>query len=156
MWCYICASSINCQALCLVLDALTWLSPNFCDLDAYIPVAEDTRPKCGWFSNPTSPNPLGCFADFVFFLISTQIPVDDVHISFIYPSTWATGFPSDSVVKNLPANAGDAGSIPWVRKTPWEGNGNPFQYSCLGNPMDREAWKAIVHGVTKSQIRLSD
>ena len=75
--------------------------------------------KCGWFSNPTSPNSLCCFADFVFFLISTHTPVDDAHISFIYPSTWDTGFLSDSVVKNLPANAGDAGSIPWVKKTPW-------------------------------------
>ena len=38
---------------------------------------------------------------------------------------------------------------PWVGKTPKEGSGNPFQYSCLGNPMDREAWKAAIHGVTK-------
>ena len=45
---------------------------------------------------------------------------------------------------------------PWVRRILWRGNGNPLQYSCLGNPMDREAWQAIVHGVAKSQRRLSD
>ena len=55
------------------------------------------------------------------------------------------GFPGDSVVKNLPANAGDEGSIPVSIKSPGEGNGNPLQYSCLGNPMDREAWQPAVH-----------
>ena len=63
------------------------------------------------------------------------------------------------MVKNLPANvgnAGDAGLTPgWVR-CPGEGNGNPLQYSCLGNPKDRGSWQATVHGVTKSQTRLSD
>ena len=58
------------------------------------------------------------------------------------------------MVKNLPANAGDArdaGSIPGSGRSPGEGNGNPLQYSYLGNPMDRGAWQATVHGVTKSQ-----
>ena len=60
------------------------------------------------------------------------------------------------MVKNSPASARVLGLIPgWVR-SPGEGNGNPLQYSCLGNPMDREAWWAIVHGVTKSQTRLRD
>ena len=57
------------------------------------------------------------------------------------------------VVKNLPANAGDArdaGLIPGLRRFPGIGNGIPFQYSCLGNPMGRGAWWAIVHRVTKS------
>ena len=58
------------------------------------------------------------------------------------------GFPGGSVVKNTPANAGDAGSIP-VGRYPGEGNSNPLQYSCLGNPMGRGAWLATVHGVTK-------
>ena len=53
-------------------------------------------------------------------------------------------------------NAGDLDSIPELGKAPGEGSGNPFQYSCLGNPMDRGVWRAVVHGVTKSQIRLSD
>ena len=44
---------------------------------------------------------------------------------------------------------------PWVGKIPWRGNGNPLQYSCLGNPMDRGAWWATVHGVTKNWTQLS-
>ena len=59
------------------------------------------------------------------------------------------GFPGGSVVKNLPANAGDMGLIPDLGISPGEGNGNPLQYSCLGNPMDRGAWQATVHGVAK-------
>ena len=55
------------------------------------------------------------------------------------------------MVKNLPANAGDMGSIPGLGKSPGGGNGNPLQYSCLENPMDRGAWWATVHGVIKSQ-----
>ena len=58
------------------------------------------------------------------------------------------------MVKNPPANAGDirdAGLIPGPGRSPEEENGNPFQYSCLENPMNRIAWWATVHGVTKSQ-----
>ena len=55
------------------------------------------------------------------------------------------------VVKNLPANAGDVGLIPGSGRSPGEGNGIPLQYSCLGNPMDRGAWWAVVHGVAKSR-----
>jgi len=58
-------------------------------------------------------------------------------------------FPGDSVVKNLPANAGDVGLIPGLGRSPRGANGNPLQYSCLGNPTDREAWRATVHGVAK-------
>ena len=53
------------------------------------------------------------------------------------------------VVNNLPANAGDMGSFPGSGISPREGNGNPLQYSFLGNPMDREVWQATVHGITK-------
>ena len=56
-------------------------------------------------------------------------------------------------IKNLPANAGDIrdmGSIYGLGRSPGEGNGNPLQYSCLGNPMDRGTWQATVRGVTKS------
>ena len=60
-----------------------------------------------------------------------------------------TGFPGSSVVKNLPANAGDTGSIPGLGRSHGEGNGYALQYSCLGNPMDRGAWWARVHGVAK-------
>ena len=61
------------------------------------------------------------------------------------------------MVKNLPANAGDerdVGLLPGSGRSPGEGNGNPFQYSCLNNPMDRGAWQATVHRLTKSQTRL--
>ena len=57
--------------------------------------------------------------------------------------------PGCSVVKNPPANAGHAGSIPGLGRSPGAGNGNPLQYSCLGNPMDRGAWQAIIHRVAK-------
>ena len=53
-------------------------------------------------------------------------------------------------------NAGDPGSIPGLGRSPGEGNGNPLQYSCLENPMDRGAWRATVHGVAKSWTRLSN
>ena len=59
-------------------------------------------------------------------------------------------YPGGSVVENLPANAGDAASIPGSGRFPGEGNGNPLQYSCLGNPIVREAWQAILHRVTKA------
>ena len=59
------------------------------------------------------------------------------------------GFPGGSVVRNLPANAGDVGLIPGLGRSPGEGNGNLLQYSCLGNPVDRGAWWVTVHGVTK-------
>ena len=60
------------------------------------------------------------------------------------------GFPRDSVVKNLPANTGDAGLIPGLGRSSGEGNGNPLQYSYLGNSVDRGAWQSKVHEVTKS------
>ena len=60
------------------------------------------------------------------------------------------------MVKNSPANAGDVGLIPGSERYPGERNGNPLQYSHLGNPMDREAWQAIVHGGGKSQMGLSN
>ena len=58
--------------------------------------------------------------------------------------------------KESASNAGDTGSIPGLGRSPGKGNGNPIQYSCLGNPMDRGSWWAIVPGVTKRQTRLSD
>ena len=66
------------------------------------------------------------------------------------------GFPGGSEGKASACNAGDLGSIPGLGRSPREENGNPLQYSCLENPMDRGAWWASVHGVAKSQTRLSD
>ena len=62
------------------------------------------------------------------------------------------------MIKNVPTNAGDAGdtgTIPGLGRSLEEGNDNPLQYSCLGNPMDSGAWWATVHGITKSQAQLS-
>ena len=64
----------------------------------------------------------------------------------------ALGFSGGSVIKNPPANAGhigDLGSIPGLGRSPREGNGNPLQYSCLENSIDRGAWQARMHGVAK-------
>ena len=63
-------------------------------------------------------------------------------------SSW--GFPGGSAVKKLPANTGDVGSIPGSGRSPGGGNGNPLQYSCLGNPTDRGAWQTTVHGVART------
>ena len=67
-----------------------------------------------------------------------------------------SNFPGGSVVKNQPARTGDMGLIPGLGRSPGEGNGNPLQYSCLGNPMHRGAWLSAVHGVPKRQTWLSD
>ena len=66
------------------------------------------------------------------------------------------GFPGGSEVKGSDCNVGDLGLIPGSGRSPGEGNGNPLQYSCLENPMDRGAWWATVHRVAKSRTRLSD
>ena len=71
-----------------------------------------------------------------------------------YISTCAD-FSGGAVVKNPPTDARDAGSITGLERSPGEGNGYPFQYSYLENPMDREAWQAAVHGVAKHRTGLS-
>ena len=72
--------------------------------------------------------------------------------------TWASQLAL--VLKNPPANTGDTRDVglifPGLEKSPEVGKGNPFQYSCLENPMDRGAWQAVVHGVAKTQTGLSD
>ena len=65
--------------------------------------------------------------------------------------TQTGSFPGNSAGKESDCNAGDPGLIPGSGCSLGEGNGNPLQYSCLGNPMDREAWGAIVYGILKSQ-----
>ena len=66
------------------------------------------------------------------------------------------GFPGGSDGKESTCNSGDLGSIPGSGRFPGEGDGNPLQYSLLENPMDRGAWQAVVHRVTKIQTRLSN
>ena len=73
---------------------------------------------------------------------SKELGRNNLHSSFL----------SGSVVKNPPANAGDPGSIPESGISSGRGNGNPLQYSCLKNPMDKGAWGATVHGITESDM----
>ena len=78
----------------------------------------------------------------------------------LFPGTWSSfsqlwASLVAQTIKNLPANAGDAGSIPGPGRSPGGGHGNPLQYSCLGNPMERGAWQGTVHGVTKSWTQLT-
>ena len=63
--------------------------------------------------------------------------------------TFCLGLPYSSNGKESACDAGDLGSIPGLGRSPGEGNGSPLQYSCLENPMDRGAWRAIVHGVAR-------
>ena len=72
-------------------------------------------------------------------------PRDQNHISYVC----LLSFPPSSVDKESACNAGDLGPIPGSGRFPEEGNGKPLQYSCLENPMDRGAWQAAVHGVTR-------
>ena len=66
------------------------------------------------------------------------------------------GFPGGAVVKNMPANEGDLGSIPGLERSPGVGNGSPLQYYCLGNPMDRRALWATVRGITNTGTQVND
>ena len=75
---------------------------------------------------------------------------------YIYTNYGTGGFPGGSDSKEYACNAGDPGLIPGSGRSFKEGNGNPLRYSCLENSMDREAWRATVHGVAKSWILLSD
>ena len=69
---------------------------------------------------------------------------------------WVPGFPGGSDGKESACNGRDLGSIPGSGRSPGEGNGYPLEYSCLENPMDREAWGATVHSIAKSRTPLSD
>ena len=75
---------------------------------------------------------------------------------YIYSTVYVMGLPSGSDGKESACNAGDTVLIPGLGRSPGEGNGNPLQYSCLENSMDRGAWQAVVHGVEKNQTRLRD
>ena len=85
-----------------------------------------------------------------------SLVIEQISIHYQIPLINDESFPGGSGAKNLPANAGDLGSIPGSGGSPGEGNGYKFQYSCLENPMDRGAWQATDHGVTKCQTRLSN
>ena len=77
-------------------------------------------------------------------------------IKILFTQLMTMGFPGGSDSKESAYNAGVVDSIPGSGRSPWGEHGNPFQYSCLENPMDRGAWRATVHGVAKSPTQLSD
>ena len=85
---------------------------------------------------------------------------NDPHLFYLYMGVYTYiciyTFPGGSDGKESVCNAGDPGLIPGLGKTPGEGTGNPLQYSCLENAMDRGVWWATLHGVTNSRPRLSD
>ena len=85
-----------------------------------------------------------------------KYPLTDELIKIWCVHTHTMGFPGGSALKNPPANTGDMGLISASDISPGKGNGNPLQCSCLGNPMDRRAWQATVHGVAKSWGKLSN
>ena len=82
--------------------------------------------------------------------------VQAVQTVVLLSAFYLVGFPGGSEVKVSACNVGDLGLILGSGRSPGEGNGNPLQYSCLENPMDRGAWWATVHRVTKSWTQLSD
>ena len=86
---------------------------------------------------------LGCFS-----LASSSSPFCDWQL--FEPALWNSTFAGGSEGKASACNAGDSGSIPVLGRSPGGGNGNPLQYSCLENPMDRRAWQATVHAVAKT------
>ena len=79
-----------------------------------------------------------------------------LYLIFMTCSEYTWGFSGGLDGKESVCNAGDLGSIPGLGRSPGGGNGNPLQYSCLENSMDRGAWQATVHGVAKNQTRVTD
>ena len=93
--------------------------------------------------------PPGKSPQYVFFCIKL-LSLSLVCLRFIHVVTSILGFPGGSDGKESACNIGDLGLIPGLGRSPGEGNGNPLQYSCLENSVDRGAWHAAVHGVTES------
>ena len=100
-----------------------------------------------------SPAILSLWQTILRLFISEDRLLDVIFDCYIFMSPHFTG---SSAVKQPACNAADPGSIPGSGRSPGEGIGYPLQYSCLENSMDRGAWKATVHGVTKSRTELSD
>ena len=93
--------------------------------------------------------------DSIFFILQKRKQNSKV-FGVLSEATSLMGFPGGSVGKESPCNAGDVGLIPGSGRSPGEGHGNPLQYSCLENSMDRGAWRATVHGVSKSWTRVKE
>ena len=86
--------------------------------------------------------------------LSTNCMPSTEQYAFILILSLKQGFPGGSDGKESTCNAGDPSLIPGLRNSPGKVNSYPLQYSCLGNPMERGAWYATVHGITKSQTQL--
>ena len=130
---------------------------HLCNFNSYQGAEHDYHPQKtpSWpLPSYSSSYPLDTSSVLIFFLLQIRLPVIKLskHGSCLDSKHESWGFSGGSVVKNLPANAGDAGLIPRSGITPEEGNGNPIQYSCLENSMDGGAWQVTVYGGTKSQI----
>ena len=106
--------------------------------------------------DPGSCSPWGCKELDMTERLNTAIAQYNRSLLFIHPVYNSSGLPSWLSSKESAFQEGDVGSIPGSRRFPGGGNGNPIQYSCLGNPMGRGAWQATAHGVSKSQIWLSN
>ena len=85
----------------------------------------------------------------ILYVLQIKLSYDFYTTFFSLCLLWHGGFTGGLSGKESPCKAGDMGLIPGLGRSHGEGNGNPFQYSCLGNPMDRRAWQATAHGVTK-------
>ena len=96
-----------------------------------------------------------CFTWFMYISILLEFWVFFFPLPMLYLET-RINFPHSSLDKESACSVGDLGLIPGLGRSPRKGNGNPLQYSCLENSMDRGAWWATVHGVAKSQTWLSD
>ena len=124
---------------CIIIRLLWWSIPNYSEYLQYMDT--DLESKCKKINSPGS------------YLLKWLLQADS---QLQYSLISVMGCLGGSVVRNPPANAEDAGSIPGLGRSPGIGNDNPLQYSCLGNPVEKGAWWATVHGVTKSQSWLSD
>ena len=125
---------------------------------------------CNWNSNCRVDNSVRSMLSFLNFMIilwlcnkihlllgNTNLSIKgQVCLQYTFKWFWKKILYTHTHVKHLPANAGGPRLIPGVGRSPGKGNGNPLQYSCLGNPMDRGAWWATVHGVAKSRTQLSN
>ena len=106
---------------------------------------------CEWLSYLTLPYPFQNKDSIIFRKQGARcVTLNFIGNSYTLGASWVS-----QMEKNLPANAGDKGPIPGLGRSPGGGNGSPLLYSCLRSPMDRGAWWATVHGVTKSPTQLS-
>ena len=132
---------------CVYMHAVAQSRPTLCNPMDYMPPGSYgiVYPRQEHRSGLPFPPP-GEIPNYLFLIYSNFFPKMYVYL----------GYPGDSGSKESTGNVGNLGSIPELGRSPGGGHGNPLQYSCLENPMDREAWWAIVHGVAKRQTWLSN